>query len=183
MTIPRTWKGVAKQFNQSTSDIQAYFDHLPSLLEKYPWDVSLAYVFTRIELVKHMTIYCGIVKLHRADADLVWKTLEGEHMSRKQFKVFFQTVFGKPIKATVLKRLEQAENVRDRVVHGKEPRDNEIRKAMVDIIDFAEQFNEFVESLAGFRPFGDLRGFKGRAQPLDKATTRWLLKGMGFTLA
>jgi len=38
--------------------------------------------------------------------------------------------------------------------------------------------NEFVFQIAGFKPFGSLKGFKGRAEPLDKATTKWLLKGM-----
>ena len=33
---------------------------------------------------------------------------------------------------------------------------------------------------AEFRPFGDLRGFKGRGQPLERTTTRWVLKGMGM---
>ena len=28
-----------------------------------------------------------------------------------------------------------------------------------------------------------LRGFKGRAVPLGKQTTRWLLKGLGFTVS
>ncbi len=183
MAIPRTWKGVVQQFNQADSDIQAYFPHLPSLIEQYPWDVSLAYAFTRIELMKHMTIYCGIVKLYRADGDVAWKALEGEHISRKQFKALFEKVFGQPIKDSVLQKLEEAEKVRDKVIHGKQPNDSTIRKAMIDIIDFAERFNKFVDSIAGFRPFGNLRGFKGRARPLDKSATRWLLKGMGLSLS
>ena len=40
--------------------------------------------------------------------------------------------------------------------------------------------NDWVYQAAGVRPFGDKRGFKGRAEALDKSTTRWILKGMGL---
>ena len=87
-----------------------------------------------------------------------------------------------PVKTTLSTKLSRAEKVRDRVIHGKQVDDNEKREAVLDILEFAEGFNVYVSSLAGFKPFGSLRGFKGRATPLDKSTTRWILKGMGFKL-
>jgi hypothetical protein len=58
-----------------------------------------------------------------------------------------------------------------------------MREAHIDVIEYAEALNEDIEEIAGFSPFGDLRGFKGRAEPLDNSTSRWLLKGLGFNIA
>ncbi len=44
-------------------------------------------------------------------------------------------------------------------------------QAHVEIIDYAEGVNNELRSLAGFEPFGDLRGFKGAAKSLEKGTT------------
>ncbi len=46
-------------------------------------------------------------------------------------------------------------------MHGKEVTEKEKRQAIVDVIDYADDLNEFVKSIAGFRPFGDMRGYKG----------------------
>ena len=58
-----------------------------------------------------------------------------------------------------------------------------MREALVDVIEYAETLNAELKASAGFEPFGDLRGFKGRAKSLDDATSRLVLKGLGFTLA
>ena len=78
---------------------------------------------------------------------------------------------------------ERAEEIRDKVMHGKTTTDKEKREALASIIEYAERFNALVSGIAAFRPFGDLRGFKGRGQSLDKSTSRWLLKGMGFPIS
>ena len=57
-----------------------------------------------------------------------------------------------------------------------------MRQAHVDIIEYAESVNIELQSVAGFEPFGDLRGFKGKVKSLEKGTTRWLLKGIGFSV-
>lgn len=171
-------KAVLRQFENSPKEIKQYFATFPDLIKRYYWEVTISYVFSRIEFAKHMTIYCGIVKLHRAEADLTWRAVEATRMSRSQFRELFETVFGQPIRRDLLKMLESAEGVRDRVVHGKLVREAEIRRAMLDILAFAAGFNDFIYSMAQFRPFGKLRGFKGRAKSLEKSTTRWILKGM-----
>lgn len=50
----------------------------------------------------------------------------------------------------------------------------------MDILDYATGFNDFVYGIAGLRPFGQLKGFKGRAASLEKSTSRWVLRGVGF---
>jgi hypothetical protein len=105
-----------------------------------------------------------------------------QHLTRDGFRVRYKTVFGQsPHKATVAK-IKEAEKIRDRVIHGKDVDDATLLQALLDVIDYAEAFNMEVKKIGGFEPFGDLRGFKGRAEPLDKSTTRWLLKGMEFPI-
>jgi len=67
-------------------------------------------------------------------------------------------------------------------MHGKSVIAVDLRKAISSIFDYAEALDSEVQKLSGVRPFGDLRGFKGRSQPLDKTTSKWLLKGLGFSL-
>ena len=179
---PKTWRGVLKRFNETPKDIQEYFKYLPRLIEAFPWEISLVYTFHRVELAHNMTIYCGTVKLHRCESDLTWKALQNCHMTRQKFKDLFGNVYGKPISATLYSNLEIAEKVRDRVVHGKAASPEQMRKAIVNILTFAREFNEFVYNLAGFRPYGKLQGYKGRTVLLDKSTSRWILKGMGFPI-
>lgn len=75
------------------------------------------------------------------------------------------------------------ESTRDKVMHGSEPTEAVMRRAIADVLDYAKEFNEFVKTLAVFPPFGDLRGFHGRGSRLNPATTRLVLKGLGFNLA
>lgn len=66
------------------------------------------------------------------------------------------------------------------MVHGKAVTDTELRSAIADVLDYAVLFNADVDAAAGFKPFGDMRGFKGRADSLDKRTTKWVMRGLGF---
>jgi hypothetical protein len=180
MDAPANYKQVLDHFKAAPADVQASFPAFLDLAQKYPWDVSVSYVFSRVEAVKHVTIYCGIVKLHWTDADLTRDLVEKDHMSRGRFKDLFKTVFGTPIKKELLDQLAEGETIRDKVAHGKEWSPAEVRRALKHTFDFATGFNAFVEETAGFRPFGDLRGFKGRRESLPKETTKWVLRGMGI---
>ena len=182
MATAATYKGVLAEFRKKSPEIQGYFPDYETLLRDYAWDVSVSYVFSRVEGVKHWTLYCGLVKLHWTDAELTKTLLDRDHMSRGRFRSLFKTVFGEPISEAILQKLSSAEAIRDRYVHGKmfEPAQAKTRQAMIDIFEFSEEFNAFVYHLAGFRPFGSLTGFKGRAESLPKETTRWVLLGMGI---
>jgi hypothetical protein len=178
---PKTWKGVIKRFEALKPELTAYFSHFPKLAEEFPWDVSLAYLFARVELANNMAIYCGAVRLHKANGELTRTAVQNHHMTRPGFRDLFKTIHGKPIPDAVIENLTAAEKIRDKALHGKATTAEEHRTAICEVFEYAEQFNDFVHTTSGFRPFDDLRGFKGRAVGLDKSTTRWLLKGMGFT--
>jgi len=176
----KTKKGVLKAYNGTATAVQDYFNHLPTLLNDYPLDVVLSYAFSQVELAHNMCMYCGVVKIHRAQTTLARSAIDAHHMTRDGFHEKFAIVFDKSIPTKISKKLRAAEDTRDKVMHGKTVTEAQKREALADLLSYAQDFNEFVADCAGFRPFGPLQGFKGRATPLDKNTTRWVLKGMGF---
>ena len=174
------WKAVKRHHAAKSAELQKYFEHLPSLIEKYPREVTLAYVFSRIEGGQNRALYCGVVKLHRAHGEVAAGILETHHLTRVGFVDHFKVIFGAPLDPNITAKIKFSEKIRDKVVHGKSVNDAEMRKAIVEALDYADDLNSFISKIADFRPFGDLRGFKGRGKPLEKSTTRWLLKGLGF---
>jgi len=175
-------KGVQKHYDKTSAEVQDYFDHLPALIKNFPCEVCIAYMFSRVERAQNMTLYCGVVKLHAAHTSVARSMIHRQHITRDSFARLFKTIFDKPIDGPVAKHIKFAETTRDKVVHGKVVSNADLRKSIVEILDYAESFNVFVCGIAHFKPFGDLRGFKGRATPLEKKTTRWLLKGLGFDI-
>lgn len=181
MKNPRNYKSVINYFNECPEDIKSYFEHLPSLIEEYPWDVCISYLFSYVEYIHSLSLYCAIVKLHKVDPEMTWDAVNDEHMTRDKFRDFLRSIIKKPIPSTTIKKIKKAERVRDKVMHGKSSSDAEIRKSVINILDYASEYNEFIYQNTGFKPFGSLRGFKGRSIAQDKSTSRWILKGMGFT--
>ena len=179
--VPRSWRGVCNRFNRSPEEVQAYFSDIPELIETYDWEVSLGFMFTRLEKALNRMLYCGAVKMHRAESEKAKEMVNKHHMTRKEFRRLFNNVFGKPVRKELTTILQEAEEVRDKVVHGKNASAPDQRKAIVRLLEYAEGMNDQVNELAGFKPFtSDLRGFTGRREALDKATTAWLMKGLGF---
>jgi len=180
--MTKTYKGVIQHFEAAPERVRDYFPKLVELIERYPWEVSVSYIFSRVEQAKRMTIYCGILKLHWCEKSLTWKLVNEDHLARKRFRDLFRVVFGRKIPDNLISKLEKGEAVRDKIAHGMKWEQKEVREGLTAIIDFAKEFNEFVAAIpeAGFQPFGNLRGFKGRKEPLTKETTRWVLRGMGI---
>jgi hypothetical protein len=175
-------KALLKKFSTCSSGLQAYFSHLPDLIQKYPLEIALAYIFLRTELAQNRTLYCGVVKLHHADSQITSSSLDAQHLTRGSFLDLYGKVFGEQLPTLTSDKLKAAEKIRDRVIHGKNVTAPQIREAIWAVLEYAEQINAHLQSKAGFQPFGDLRGFKGRGAPLDKSTSRWLLKGIGFAI-
>ena len=180
---PTSYRAVLKRYERSTSNVKGYFSELPDLLtDGYPYEVSLAYMYLEAEHAHNRALYCGVVKLHAAEKEVADKVVNSQHLSRKEFLALYRAVFGKAFPEGLGKKFEKAARTRDKVVHGKKVSDSEMRQAHVDIIEYAESVNIKLQSVAGFEPFGDLRGFKGKVKSLEKGTTRWLLKGTGFSV-
>lgn len=170
-------------YASAPEEVRLYFEHFPKLLEDFPLDVALAYMFSRVELAHNMAIYCGVVKIHKADAKLARSAVEGHHMNRDGFRALFAAIYGQKINATAQKYIEEAESIRDKVMHGKTVSERDKRVALSRVLHYAVKFNEQTCAVGGFKPFGRLQGFKGRLKPLDKSTSRWILKGVGLSLS
>ena len=176
----QNYRQVIRHYEAAPEQVRNYFPEFVKLVESYDWEIPITYAFSRLERAKRMTIYCGIVKLHWCESTLTRDRINEDHLSRGRFKRLFKVVFGKRVPQPLIEKLESAESVRDKIAHGMTWTPAEARGCLVHLIDFAVEFNDHMANLADFRPFGDLRGFKGRRESLTKATTRWVLLGMGI---
>lgn len=180
MVAPRMPK-ILEKFESLPDDIKWYFSDLPALFNSFSWDVSISHAFSLVETGHNMTIYCGVVKLHKVDSSLAWTALENQHMTRSGFQELYETIFGQALPKKVTDKIAKSSRVRDKILHGKGASEADKRQAIMDVLVYVELYNSEVEKVAGFRPFGSLKGFKGRAKSLDLSTSRWILKGIGFT--
>ena len=180
--VPGSLRGVVNRYRESPSEVQGYFEAIPALIENYDWEVSIGFMFMRLEKALNTMLYCGARKLHRAHAETAYRFVDQHHMTRKEFRRLFRNVFGEEIPKELVDTLSEAEKVRDKIIHGKTAVGADKRKAIVQLIAYAEGMNDLVDRLAGFRPFTtDLRGFAGSGEALNAPTTAWLMKGLGFT--
>lgn len=175
--------GLISHYQTRTIEVQKYFEHIPALVNQFPMDVGLAYAFARLELGQNMALYCGAVKIHKANAELTMAAVSTHHMTRDGFVTLYKTVFGFDLPKAAHDDLKIAEDTRDVVMHGKTATDDRIRNAIARVLDYAAAVNAQLQAKHGLKPFGKLQGFSGAAQKLDKGTTRFLLKGMGFSLS
>jgi hypothetical protein len=176
MPLTPSYKAVLKKFNSSSKDVQSFFDQLPILLnQRFPLEVCLAYAFLRLERGQNRARYCGVVKVHQASSNMANRAISSQHLTREGFLKLYNTVFKVPISDATEKLVKKAESVRDKVIHGKVVDDSEMRAALVDVLFYAEALNAELSVVAGFEPFGDLRGFKGAAKTLSDDTSSWLL--------
>lgn len=176
-----TYKTLLKFYEARPTEVKSHFEHLPKLVrDGLLYEVAIAYSFLKIEQAQNRALYGGVVKLHRGNAEFVRRLMNFQHLTRDGFKDIYKNVFGQVLKDATVCKLNEAEKARDKVIHGKSVTDNELREAITDVLEYAEAFNSEVHAVAGFKPFADMRGFKGRADSLDKRTTKWLMKGLGF---
>lgn len=180
MSNPGSYKGVLKRIKKAPKEVRDYFYPLQELIKRYDYNIPLAYAFSVLETGQNRALYCGMSKLHRVHTEVAWKAIQIEHIHRSTFREMFATIIGKKVPQEIISLIEKAEKTRDKVMHGKNPKDAEMRKAIVDVIEYAEALNDFSEKVAGFKPFGPLRGFKGAGVPLEKSTSRLVVKGLGF---
>jgi hypothetical protein len=184
MSVPKSYKGVRTLYDAQPDEIRRYFEHLPYLITSQTlYDVALAYLFSRVERAHRRALYCGITKRHAANSEFTDEVVRKEYLTRAGFKTLFKAVFDEDFPDSLSTLIEHAEQMRDTGMHGRETSDADMRRAIHDVFAYAREFNALVNRLEGFQPFGDLRGFKGRAESLEKRTTRWILKGMGFSVA
>ncbi len=187
IAIVKSRPGLKNLYSSLSADVQAFFGDFPALVDSaFSLDILLAYVFFRMEYGQRLTLYCGARKLHKTESSLTWCALDVQHITREDFRDLFSKIYGFPIDDTTSACIKDAEGIRDRLMHGRDLEESDKREAVSKALQYAERMNDLIErkKAHGLKPFsGDLRGFAGRGESLDKSTTRWILKGMGFTLS
>lgn len=182
MAIQR--RTVIKHFKQHREEVIKYFDPCLTLLEDdYDYDVVVSYMFSRLENAHREILYYGIVVLHDVSTKLAYKAIDLHDLTRKDFKEKFSKVYGFDIPKSLTKKIESAEAVRDRILHGKSPETGKRAQAVLDTLEYFDGLDEKIFEKANIWIAGDRRGIKGAKTPLSDATSRWVLMGMGLTLS
>src|SRR5258708_1728385 len=89
--------GLLNYFKALPVDVRKCFQYIPALVEQFPLDVCLAYVFAEVELGQRLALYCGIVKLHHGHADLAYHAIQRHEMPRAGFNTMYAAIYGKGI--------------------------------------------------------------------------------------
>lgn len=179
------WRsGILAKFRAYPMEFQNYFGEFERLVEaKFSWDVVISYLFAKVETAQTALIHAAVVKIHKVDTRVARGAIDRFHMTRETFRAIYRTVLDKPIEPAIVSYAKSAEKIRDKILHGKKVNEADKRQAVIDVLDYASHLNEQTYTDGGFRPFGSLQGFKGRAKPLDKNISRWVLMGMGLISA
>lgn len=176
-----SYKALLKCYSNKSKQVQGHFEHLPKLVnDDLPYEIAIAYCFLKVEQAQNRALYGGVVKVHRCDSEFARRLMNFQHLTREGFRELFKNVFGRALKDATAEKILDAEKVRDKVIHGKSVNASELRGAIADVLDYAEDFDSEVHAIAEFHPLGDMRGFKGRAGALDKRTSKWVMRGLGF---
>jgi hypothetical protein len=170
-------------FESCPEEIRDYFSDLPRLLDSFSLDISISYLFAQVERAHNTSLCYGAVMVHKANRNVARTAVGAQQLTREGFQQQFETVFGKPIPEEIKLELEWAQDVRDRILNGQRVLEKEKREAVAHVLDYAQALNRFVKGIAKFKPFGGPWGTDGCSASLSQSTTRWMLKGMGFSLS
>ena len=161
--VPGNWQGVMNRIDDSSDEIKGYFDPVSELIEHYRWEVSIGYMFTRVEQAHNHLLHGAAVKIHGVNGSTANRFVDGQHITRKEFSRLYKNVVGGAMPTRSVKLLSEAEKIRDRVVHGKRVAEKDQGTAIIYILEYAEMINTELQEKANFSPFkADQRGYAGR---------------------
>ena len=63
---------------------------------------------------------------------------------------FIRIFFNKPLPDSIIKQLKEAEKTRDKVVHGKQVKEDQLRQAITDCLIYAKLVNEEIKKHCKF---------------------------------
>jgi hypothetical protein len=182
MALSAPKQSVIDVFNNSTARTQEHFRHVPSLIQQYQPSVALGYVFDRTAEAHNAIIVAGLVVKHRAYRDVAREIASFQECTWDEFHYEFQTVFGSVIPETASDPYIFANEMRRALMSGKRVSSKDQCAVIENVLRYADAFDAFVWADARLHPFSDLSKVKSRGAALDKESTRWVLKGMGFPL-
>ena len=180
-----TKKGLVQCYEGSPEAVKGYFNILPQLLEidyEYrDYSTCLAYLFFKTEYAHTLALYYRLLQM-KVNKNLADKAVNNTIINREGFRSFFEKVFGEPLSENARKKIKDAEEIRDKIMHGKDDfSSSEVRVAIKDILEYAGLFNKQVERKVGYKPFSTEQKTRSR-DSYSKEISAWILTGMGFSL-
>jgi hypothetical protein len=170
-----------KKFKQQNAKIIAYLEPCQELLENsYRHEVIISYMFSRIEIAHREALYFGVVKLHDVDSTLAAQAIDNYDLTRKDFRDKLESIYGYSLTDELKGKIINAEKIRDKILHGKRIKAGETAYAILDAVEYLAGIDQLLKTKSNILLIGDRRGFKGAKSSHSKATSRWILKGMGL---
>ena len=178
MAIQR--RTVIKRLREHDDDVIAYFDPSVELLEDdYPYQVVISYLFARLENAHREALYYGTLK-HGVEKRLAWNAIDRIDLTRNGFRELFQTIYGYKIPRALIDDIKHAEKTRDDLLHGRRLLNDRFPKAVLKVFDYFAGINDLTYRKSQIWIAGDKRGMMGARSVHSKATSRWILMGMGL---
>jgi len=134
----------------------------------------------KLEEGHHRALKCGLVRIHECNSQKVDTELEKQHFTSDKFTSVFKNIFSSDIPDKAGKNLKLAQQIRNKLIHGKSTTDPERRNAIYYALMYMEALGDFIKKETGKNPYGDLRGLAGKKKLLPAKSTIWMLKGFGI---
>ena len=166
------------QFDEMPEEVRNHFGKLRPLLENSDLEIALAYIFMMVEQGRYRAIKCVLVRNLRCGGFLVDSSFKSFQFQRKTFREAFKVLLDIDVSREPFNVLENAEATRDKVFHGRRPKDAELREAISSALKFVHEFGEKIRKETGKNPFGDLRGLSSRIKMLPNDQARWIIDGV-----
>ena len=107
--VPGNWVGVVARIDASSEEVKSFFDPISELIEHYRWEVSIGYMFTRVEQAHNHLLRGAAVKIHGVNGSTANCFVDGQHITRKEFSRLYKNVVGGSVPARAAKFLPEAE--------------------------------------------------------------------------
>ncbi|NNE36590.1 MAG: hypothetical protein HKN13_15255 [Rhodothermales bacterium] len=182
MALSAAKQAVVDAYNEATARTKEHFRHVPSLIEQYKPEVAVGYVFDCASAAHNATIVAGLVTKHKAHRAVAREVAVFQECAWDEFHYEYQTVFGSVIPEAVSILFGEANELRRALLSGKRVSSKDQCGLIIQMLQYADALDEFVYADARIHPFADLSSAKPRGSSLDKSSTRWVLKGMGFPI-
>lgn len=181
LAIPKSYRGLKAVYDGLDLDVKNYLSKLePFLDDGKNYEIALAYCFMKLEEGHHRALKCGLVRIYDCASAKVDTELEKQHFTVETYASVFKNVFAKSIPDTAKENLSKAQEIRNKLIHGKTTTDPKRREAIYYALEYMSELGEFVKSQTGKNPYGDLRGLAGKKKLLSDKSTIWMLKGFGL---
>ncbi len=159
---------------------------------KHALSMLVVYLCMRIEQAQRRTLYCDMIKRYNIKKEVAHDTLDSLKLYRPQFFETYKKLAQEPyenvtktsISAETMALMSGTRKVRNAIVHGDDSiqgddgkiTDSKKATTIITLLEYAIELNKEVLYISKFQPFGDLRGFKGRAEPNDEAISKQILE-------